>query len=792
MTRTGVVLSLMAATLGAVAVSCDDGGVADAPSRPETATSLVAGTLAIDIPEDPRGVMRIADVRFGVTVAVELLGPVDRSDVWIETTPFGVEDFVRFHRRPSMESLRYRISLDGVAGLRLVERVLEILDATGTPRIRMAAPWIADASGRPVPVGVAIRGCAVDDDPRPPWGRAPRLPGARACEIELEWGGRGVTYPAILDPAWTTAGAMVEPRHDVEACPLASGRALVAGGRGAGFDGLSSAEVFDPVTRTWAVTGAMAEARRDAPCARLDDGRVLVVSGSNAGNPGAFPTSEAYDPALGTWEPPVACSPRFAGHTLTKLPDGRVVLAGGDIGGGGSTAVETFDPATNSWAASGELATSRTGHAAALLASGRILVAGGQVPLMIASATTELFDPDLGSAVPGAPMLKARVGFTLVARGDDIVAVGGTTPQGGTSTVEAYDIATEVWSEIAPLPYPLTDQLVVALDGGRILAPPGGPSGALLLAGGAWLAAGEAEPRHRAIGFSIPGGLAVVAGGWSTDVGGVTGLTRIFEPLAAGAVCDGPGECASTFCKDGRCCGEPCDGPCRRCTTAGTCALVIEGPDDGCGGEQTCGPGGVCAGVQGSPCGDPVDCASGFCVDGACCDQGCDAPCETCGGAVPGVCALAVGAPGPGRQPCPIAYACNGVNTECVPISECRDGHLIVTADAPDLPLDCAPYACSEAGTCKSTCNDVFDCAAPYVCDSYGECVTPTPTASGPGCATHPREDRYGGVLALAIALALAMRRRCARGAARQRIPASARSSTPSRASSKSLLPSCS
>ncbi len=52
----------------------------------------------------------------------------------------GVEDTVRFARRPSVAEVRYRMEGSGAAGVRLVDDVLEVLDPEGTPRVRVGRP----------------------------------------------------------------------------------------------------------------------------------------------------------------------------------------------------------------------------------------------------------------------------------------------------------------------------------------------------------------------------------------------------------------------------------------------------------------------------------------------------------------------------------------------------------------------------------------------------------------------------------------------------------------------------
>jgi hypothetical protein len=63
---------------------------------------------------------------------------------------------------------------------------------------------------------------------------------------------------------------------------------------------------------------------------------------------------------------------------------------------------------------------------------------------------------------------------------------------------------------------------------------------------------------------------------------------------ANGATCGGGNECTSTFCKDGVCCNNACDGTCRTCAT-GTCADVKRRTDPPeCEGTMTCNANAKC------------------------------------------------------------------------------------------------------------------------------------------------------------------------------------------------------
>ncbi len=127
--------------------------------------------------------------------------------------PDGLEDYLSFETAPKTPEISYKLSLrNGVAGLRLISGALELLDATGTPRLRVSPPYIVGADGTQTNALLAVEGCAYDRSGAPPWGRKVTPPGAKTCTVRVSWND-DVAYPAVLDPRWTTtATSMVASR----------------------------------------------------------------------------------------------------------------------------------------------------------------------------------------------------------------------------------------------------------------------------------------------------------------------------------------------------------------------------------------------------------------------------------------------------------------------------------------------------------------------------------------------------------------------------------------------------
>jgi hypothetical protein len=261
-------------------------------------------------------------------------------------------------------------------------------------------------------VSVSLAGCEHDRDPRGPWRRPVVPPRSATCTIELRWDEAGLAYPAVLDPTWTiTTSVMTEPRSYHAATRLPDGTVLVVGG---GANDASSADLYDPTSRTFAATGAMLDARSDFQATTLTNGQVLITGGAGsaselyeagtftAGPPAPFDSSYGtateledgtvlvvggYDDGQGTarfepsptgggaWLPTAPCLGQHHEHAASRLLDGRVLVTGGTEAG--SLTAEIYDPDTNSWAAQPNMASRHGGHSSTALPDGRVLIAGG-------------------------------------------------------------------------------------------------------------------------------------------------------------------------------------------------------------------------------------------------------------------------------------------------------------------------------------------------------------------------------------------------------------------------------
>ncbi|MGH7436017.1 MAG: hypothetical protein ACRENE_10125, partial [Polyangiaceae bacterium] len=150
----------------------------DGSLRPRfrTVNSATSPTVDVRVPLTASGTLHVADTRTPVAVDVTLVGArpsaaiVEHGDVVFpggagsgrdvlqRARLDGVEDYVRIHDGSEPSVLGYQFVLHEVAGLRLVANTLELLDADGTPRLRVTPPSLIDARGQSQEARLAVGG----------------------------------------------------------------------------------------------------------------------------------------------------------------------------------------------------------------------------------------------------------------------------------------------------------------------------------------------------------------------------------------------------------------------------------------------------------------------------------------------------------------------------------------------------------------------------------------------------------------------------------------------------------
>lgn len=663
-------------------------------------------------------------------------------------TAEGTEDFVVVPDKGTA-SLRYRVTIgNGVAGLRLVSNTLEFLDGGGTPRLRVARPYVVDAAGGRADATISVEGCAYDTNPAGPWGRPVTKPGARSCVVGVGWDATGLGSPTLVDPAWTTTGSMAVARSAHRAASTGPGRAIIIFGNATAP---ATCELFDLPSKTWASAGC--PSFTPATISEIASGKLLITERSMVA---ASVRAALYDPATGLWTAAGGFALGREGHSATVLASGKVLIAGG-MHNDPTTKFQSlsdlaiFDPSLGTWSSAGTLLVARAYHGAALLKSGKLLFAGGtkwtgstQTQLVDA----EVFDPATGTSATTASMPTPISVSTLVALNSGRVFAGS----------HVFDPVAATWSPVAASVHPA--ETTVLLGSGDLLTTTycGEATDLYAESTGAWRSAGDLVTPRASHTATVLGPNTVLVAGGKGGVGCSITLSsaELFSQQSVGGTCMVGGECLSGFCADGVCCDSACADQCSSCSipgSLGTCKPVASGPPSS---GKSCAPFAVClSGACLTACTVGSDCLSGFCADGVCCDAKCDGQCQACN--LPGksgTCSPVTGAPVAPRAACAgtaagttCGIACNGIDTAAChypattttcSTNACSSGtathasYCDGAGKCNDVPTSCAPYAC-DTTACRSSCSAPTDCAVGFTCTS-NVCVALPASKLGDPC----------------------------------------------------------
>jgi N-acetylneuraminic acid mutarotase len=254
---------------------------------------------------------------------------------------------------------------------------------------------------------------------------------------------------------WESA-APLRPARSEYAAAVLDGMIYVAGGFGA----LARFERFDPRADAWERRADLPEPRHHLSLAALD-GAVYLAGGHTESTHSATDRVWRYDPDADEWETlePLPQGPR--GALGAAAIDGLLYVAGGssgDLSGPATADLARYDPAAAHWDMLAPMPTARE-HLAVAAAGGLLVTIGGrdgshEDPDLLSA--TEVYDPVVDRWAARAALPVPRAGMGVASDGGAVVVLGGERFTGDAplslDAVNRYDVATDEWSALAPLP----------------------------------------------------------------------------------------------------------------------------------------------------------------------------------------------------------------------------------------------------------------------------------------------------------------------------------------------------
>jgi N-acetylneuraminic acid mutarotase len=277
--------------------------------------------------------------------------------------------------------------------------------------------------------------------------------------------GAGATSDAQRDSVtgdpmgWTTGAPVAQGAIQETAAVGVAGKIYLLGGFDDNEGIVARVQVYDTAANTWSDGPALPRAVHHANA--VTDGTTIYVLGALSGqNFTAIGDSYKLDPASDTqWTAIKSMTTgRERGAAVAGIVGGKIYLAGGFRALAASDLVDVYDPGADSWTPLAALPATRDHACGAAIGSELIFAGGRTVQTNSPRPDVWSYTPSTDAWTPREPMPTGRGGMGCGAIGNKLYTTGGegnpASPTGVFPDVEAFDPATNTWTELANMPNP--------------------------------------------------------------------------------------------------------------------------------------------------------------------------------------------------------------------------------------------------------------------------------------------------------------------------------------------------
>lgn len=275
---------------------------------------------------------------------------------------------------------------------------------------------------------------------------------------------------------WQQAAPALAPRAETMSATIGN-KLYVLGGFDPSIVPTNDVSVYDPVLDSWTSLAPLPVTLTHSGTAIDTVENRIYLAGGYQGKPEggqifAIANVFCYDIATNTWsELPPLPQPRGSGG-LVNLNQELHFFSGADLNRFDRNEhwVLNLNAPELGWQASAPVKYARS-HLGTLALNGKIYAIGGQTcfdECLITQPYVETFDPSLGIWEDVAPLPQARshIGAATFVVNDRIIVLGGEIAHTqSVNNVTQYDLISNSWTELTPLPEKLNSGAAGAVDG---------------------------------------------------------------------------------------------------------------------------------------------------------------------------------------------------------------------------------------------------------------------------------------------------------------------------------------
>ncbi|XP_055329936.1 kelch-like protein 3 [Paramacrobiotus metropolitanus] len=205
--------------------------------------------------------------------------------------------------------------------------------------------------------------------------------------------------------------------------------------------------LYTGLRHEWRETSRVSTLRLAGALAALN-GCVYAVGGCDPYGDGMVGLSsvEMFDPVSGSWSAVAALPDGLSGLAMVAC-EGRLYVFGGDDTEGVPNATFSYDPATKAWTRLADMPTARTGCRACVAPNGLIYVTGGETYDASLRVHVEAYDRVTDQWHKKGDLVEERSHHECICVGGKLYVIGGFFAEGVyQDSIEVYDEETDSWA----------------------------------------------------------------------------------------------------------------------------------------------------------------------------------------------------------------------------------------------------------------------------------------------------------------------------------------------------------